>query len=33
MEEDVFEKYNYSFDMFMNLNSKEDLELYIGKQF
>jgi len=31
IEEDVFEKYNYSFDMFINLNSKEDLEIYNKK--
>lgn len=28
IEENVLKKYDYSFDMFMNLNSKEDLEIY-----
>lgn len=28
IKENVFEKNNYSFDMFINLNSKEDLEIY-----
>ncbi|WP_315068039.1 molybdenum cofactor guanylyltransferase [uncultured Clostridium sp.] len=28
IEENVLKKYDYSFDMFINLNSKEDLEVY-----
>ncbi|NMF06211.1 molybdenum cofactor guanylyltransferase [Clostridium beijerinckii] len=32
IEENVLKKYDYSFDMFINLNSKEDLEVYIDKQ-
>ncbi len=31
IEENVLKKYDYSFDMFINLNSKEDLEIYNGK--
>jgi molybdopterin-guanine dinucleotide biosynthesis protein A len=31
IEENVLKKYDYSFDMFMNLNSKEDLEIYNKK--
>lgn len=28
VEKDIFKKYNYSYDMFINLNSKEELEIY-----
>ncbi|MDS0525860.1 molybdenum cofactor guanylyltransferase [Clostridium sp. SHJSY1] len=28
IEKNILEKYNYDFDMFINLNSKEDLEMY-----
>ena len=31
IEENVLKKYDYSFDMFTNLNSKEDLEIYNRK--
>ncbi len=31
IEESVLKKYDYSFDMFLNLNSKEDLEIYNRK--
>ncbi|OOM76496.1 molybdenum cofactor guanylyltransferase [Clostridium sp. BL-8] len=31
IEESVLKKYDYSFDMFINLNSKEDLEIYNKK--
>ncbi|AJH00818.1 molybdenum cofactor guanylyltransferase [Clostridium beijerinckii] len=31
IEENVLKKYDYSFDMFINLNSKEDLEIYNRK--
>lgn len=31
IEENVLKKYDYSFDMFLNLNSKEDLEVYNKK--
>lgn len=31
IEENVLKKYDYSFDMFINLNSKEDLEVYNKK--
>lgn len=31
IEESVLKKYDYSFNMFINLNSKEDLEIYNRK--